>query len=217
MSQARPKITHAAALLGFVLCVIILPFVLFGAQIEDAAVLWSEGAQPGALGIGVIALLALDILLPVPSSVVSLLAGKTLGVVPASVAIWVGMTLGCYVGVLVARGVLSPVAGFLQIDVPDAHDPSANVQRWGWVSLVLMRPVPVLAEASVLYAAVSGYPTWRLMLATSVANVPIAVLYAYAGARLLGDVPMWIMFAALAVFSAPALLRPLLFRNTAPK
>lgn len=194
------------ALICIILVLIILPFVLFGAQIDQAALNWSASVGPSGLGVVVISLLAFDILLPVPSSVVSLIAGKTMGFFQAALAIWIGMTLGCYIGVLVARGVLSPVAEFLGIKLPEAGG-SPHFQRWGWVSLILLRPVPILAEASVLYAAVRVYPTGRLMLATSIANFPIAFLYAYAGDQLLNDVPLWIMVSVLALFSAPALIR----------
>ena len=191
------RVAQVAPLILVVLAAIIIPFVLFGDQIETATLAWSETAATWGLAAGAVLLLALDVLLPVPSSVVSLLAGQTLGPVLAAVIIWLGMTLGCLVGFLVGRGLLKPLASFMRADAsPGSGD-------WGWLALVLSRPVPVLAEASVLLAAARGAPFWPLMGVTALANIPVAVLYGYAGSRLLDEVPVWVMLGVLAVLSAP--------------
>ncbi|MGY3439661.1 MULTISPECIES: VTT domain-containing protein [unclassified Marinovum] len=179
-----------------VVVLIVLPFLLWGTQIETAALGWAETASTASLASGVIALLALDVLLPVPSSVLSLFAGASLGAINGALAIWAGMTLGCGVGALVGRGVLGPVDRWLGHRPDDTPAPARQ-----WLPLVVLRPVPVLAEASLLLAAARGMPLGRLMAVTALANLPVAAFYGYFGARLLGEVPIWVMLLILALLA----------------
>jgi membrane protein DedA with SNARE-associated domain len=50
-----------------------------------------------------------------------------------------------------------------------------------WV-IVVARPVPVLAETSVLLAGMSRMPTYRFMLLTTLSNLGISLVYAAIGA-----------------------------------
>jgi membrane protein DedA with SNARE-associated domain len=48
--------------------------------------------------------------------------------------------------------------------------------------IVITRPVPVLAEASVLFAGMSRMPTGQFMLLTMLSNLGISAVYAAVGA-----------------------------------
>ena len=93
-----------------ILAVILGPFFLVGDRIET----WSRAAiadaDAAALALLTVALLAGDLLLPVPSSLVSLAAGGALGLWLATATIWTGMTLGCLIGWAMGRGLLAPRA-----------------------------------------------------------------------------------------------------------
>jgi len=54
-------------------------------------------------------------------------------------------------------------------------------QRFGAMLVLILRPVPVLAEASTLYAGASRVPIARFFAASATANAIIAVAYAAVG------------------------------------
>lgn len=181
------------------LAVIVLPFLVFGDQMEA----WTADAMAGqgAVMLAVVsaALLAADVLLPVPSSLISLGAGAALGFWGGMATIWVGMTLGCAVGWAVGRGLMSSIDRSFDPDVAGRAPP-------GIWSLILCRPLPVLAEMTVLVASARGIPFWQIMSACATANLPIGAVYAYFGANLLGDVPVLYLLAAVVLLTAIGLV-----------
>ena len=126
-------------------------------------------------------LLATDILLPIPSSVVSTAAGLFLGFMGGMMTSLAGMTVSCIAGFWLGLALGRPVvkrfvgAGELQ----RLEDMS---RRFGdWV-IVVARPVPVLAEASVLFVGMSRMPATRFMLLSTLSNLGISAVYAAIGA-----------------------------------
>ena len=175
---------------------IILPFLIFGPSIETWTSTRLQDAAPGVLGGLAFGTLALDGLLPVPSSLVSLAVARALGAWTGAVVIWFGMTVGSAITWTVGRGVLGPIDTWL--------GGASNVPEWGWLTLVVFRPVPVLAEASVLMAAARGMKFLRLMVLTSLANIPVALLYGYFGSQVLGDVPLIYLLLGVGLVSCIA-------------
>jgi membrane protein DedA with SNARE-associated domain len=55
-------------------------------------------------------------------------------------------------------------------------------QRYGEWTLILTRAVPVLAEASVIFAGIARMPFPRFIAITALSNLGIAVAYAAVGA-----------------------------------
>ncbi len=77
------------------LMVPVLPFLSFGPWLESRVEAWLDPPPaPALVALATVGLLSSDILLPVPSSVVSTVAGSQLGVVGATLASWLGMTAG---------------------------------------------------------------------------------------------------------------------------
>lgn len=162
---------------------IIVPFVLFGAWF-DATVAWlAANAGPWGLAALIVATLASDVILPVPSSVVSLLAGTALGVVWGTVCTFLGMTLGTIVGYGIGRAGGAPLARAVAGSA-NFEKMQAFTDRWGWIGIVLFRPVPVLAEFSVLAAGSARLDPVPLLAAAIPANLGVALAYAAAGAWL---------------------------------
>src|SRR3954471_16521858 len=88
-----------ALLIGLMFALIIIPFLIFEKQFEALGTWLAEGHASGwASASIIIGLLALDVFLPVPSSIVSTGAGVLLGFWRGVAVIWVGMTLGCIIG-----------------------------------------------------------------------------------------------------------------------
>ena len=158
-----------------------LPFLLFGDAFEVwVADLLAQPATPIAVATAIFALLTVDILLPVPSSIVATVAGASLGPIVGALVIAAGLSAGCAVGFLLARRFGPP---FCRAAVPAAEFTrlQALFARFGPLLLVLCRPVPVLAEASVLAAGAVGARAGPALLAMSLANLGIGATYATLG------------------------------------
>jgi uncharacterized membrane protein YdjX (TVP38/TMEM64 family) len=125
--------------------------------------------RPGAGGV-VAGLLAADVVLPVPSSVVSTAAGALFGWAPGAAVVWLGMTVGC--GCAWALGRSVGRAGLRRwVGAAELARAEQITQRHGAAALAVSRPVPVLAEAC-------GLPLARVLLVTGLANVGVAAAYA---------------------------------------
>lgn len=170
------------ALLWLILIgLVLLPFLLFEEQFNAFAehVTRSESSQ-WLVAAAVFGLLALDVFLPVPSSIVSTAAGVFLGFLAGAAVVWAGMMAGCALGYVVgSRG--SGAARRL-VGSDGIERASALVRRYGELTIVLCRPVPVLAEASVVFAGLVHAPFGRFLRLTAVSNLGIALGYSAFGA-----------------------------------
>ncbi len=142
---------------------------------------WLDGALPAStVAALVIALLALDILLPVPSSLVIAFSGRMLGFWGGAAASWGGMTLGAVVAFGLARALGRPLAlRFSRAEELERVDGLAA--RVGVLALVLTRPVPILAEAAVLLAGTTALAWRRFLIAVGLSNLGISAAYAALG------------------------------------
>lgn len=160
---------------------ILVPFVLWGDRFESYGASLLENATPSpALGFTLVALMASDLLLPVPSSLIAVGTGAVFGTVVGAALVAVGFTLGAWIGYEVGRS--AGRAGVKRwVDDEQRERLEAFATKHGVGLLVAMRAVPVLAEASVVVAGSSGMPRGRVVLVTTAANVVIAAVYAAAG------------------------------------
>ena len=164
-----------------VLAFVIVPFVMFEETFNASADrLLRHDASGWYTAVAVAALLAADVFLPIPSSIVAAAAGVALGFVWGALAVWIGMTLSCVLGY--AFG--ARAAGAARRFVGDAGMARAAhlAARYGDYALVLCRPVPVLAEASVIFAGIVRRPARRFGSLTAWANAGVAMGYAAIGA-----------------------------------
>lgn len=181
VSAIRPNIRNVIILAAVILAVILVPFFLFGDRIEawtnqflktsDSNKLWAASV--------ISFLLAADIFLPVPSSIVSTGAGYLLGFVNGSLASFIGMTIGCIAGYFFALNSRKAVQWIGQYNFDRLEK---FFQRSGAWAIVLARPIPVLAEASVLFAGISRMKFSKFMIASTLSNLGISVMYAAVGA-----------------------------------
>ena len=168
-------------LIGLMFALIIIPFILFEKQFEALGTWLAEGHASGGLAASIIvALLALDVFLPVPSSIVSTGAGVLLGFWRGVAVIWIGMTIGCVIGY--AFG--AKAAGAARRLVGDDGLARANqiMERHGNWALVVSRPIPVLAESSVVFAGIVRSPVRPFVWMTTLSNLGIALAYTAVGA-----------------------------------
>lgn len=160
---------------------VLVPFLLFEQQFEAFAKYVTRSDTSRWLVAGaVFSLLALDVFLPVPSSIVSTASGVLLGFSAGTAVVWTGMMAGCLLGYAVgARG--SDAARRLVGEEGIARA-ARLVQRYGDLTIVLCRPVPVLAEASVVFAGLVRAHYLRFVRLTAASNFGIAAGYAAVGA-----------------------------------
>ena len=161
---------------------IILPFLMWG----EAAETWVSRfllheSSLWLLGAAIFLLLAADIILPIPSSVVATASGAFLGIGLGTLVSAAGLTAGVIAGLLIGQRYGGPACRALV-----GTEEYARLERYfrshGVLILVLMRPVPVLAEASVISAASLGIEMKAAIVYTSLANLGIAFAYAFLGA-----------------------------------
>ena len=179
---------------------IIVPFLIWGEKLDALApeLVDVKAAKP-MLGAIIALLLASDIVLPIPSSIVAFLSGQVLGFVPGAIANFAGFTIGCIVGYAIGWVGGRPLA----ISICGERDVAKLEQsyaRWGKYSVLLMRGVPVLAEASIILAGVARLGFGRSMWLAAVPNICLSVLFAWAGAAgwdTLGGALLFLASAAL--------------------
>jgi uncharacterized membrane protein YdjX (TVP38/TMEM64 family) len=164
-----------------VLALILVPFVLW----EDAlnavsASLLTPAAGRAGLWLLVVLLLASDVVLPIPSSFVSAGAVSLLGATQGGLSIAVGMTAGAWLGYAIGRFGGEPLAA--RVAGPGQLDRAARLmdRHGGWVLLVC-RGVPVLAEASTLFAGATRVGPLSFGISTTLGNVGLASAYAVIG------------------------------------
>jgi uncharacterized membrane protein YdjX (TVP38/TMEM64 family) len=164
-----------------VLLIPIIPFLFFGGQFEEWLKKFSEEPPAdGATAAVVIGLLSTDILLPIPSSVISTLSGWQLGWWRGTLSTWVGMNLGAVIGFALARRWGQPFARWFS--KPEDMERMQEVSdRYGPFVLVLTRAMPVFAEASVLIAGIHRLAWRRFLPAILLSNLGIALGYAAFG------------------------------------
>lgn len=181
MPLTSRRLVRQLLLIAAVLAIPIVPFLVFGEKLEARITSWlSAELSPGTVAIAVIGVLASDILLPVPSSVVSTIAGRVLGFWGGAGASWCGMTAGAVIAFWLVRVFGRPLARWLSSDQELART-DALAARWGVFLLVLTRPIPVLAEASVLLMGTTRLAWWQFLVAVGLSNIGIAAAYAALG------------------------------------
>ena len=159
----------------------LVPFLIFEKQFEQLATWLAQGNASGWATAGAIgALLALDVFLPVPSSIVSTGAGVLLGFWPGAAVIWIGMTLGCLIGYVFGAYAAGPARRLVGAD--GLANAGKVMEQYGPWAIVICRPIPVLAESSVVFAGLVRTPLVPFLWLTALADFGIAIAYAAVGA-----------------------------------
>ena len=151
----------------------IIPFIVIG---ELPGQRWLSATDENAFLFGFtgMGLLAADVLLPIPSSIIGTMLGARLGFLPGFLWCWSGLVLGNSIGYLAGRLLLSRFAPEFQ------HTPTLLL-------LFITRPVPVLAEA-LTFAAGAEKMKLSAFLSVSIAGNGIySLALSGNGATLLPD------------------------------
>ena len=162
---------RAALIIAAAVCVPLIPFFIIG---ELPGERWLSANDEHSLRFALVGagLLAADVLLPIPSSIVGTLLGARLGFSAGFAAAFAGLMVGQSAAYGISRSLLRKRYGVL---------PAAPTL----MAVFLSRPVPVLAEA-VAFAAGAGRLSWlQYLLACASGNLIYAAALALNGAQLL--------------------------------
>lgn len=163
------------------MALILIPFFLYEAAITQWVMeLLDRGRNRFWAATLLSGLLAGDLFLPVPSSLTSTALGALLGFWGGLVASWLGMTIGCvagyYFGAYAGPPAIRRLAG--ESEIERVRQGAARLGDW---MIVLFRPVPVLAEISVVFAGLSRIPFSRFLRLSALSNLGISAAYAAVG------------------------------------
>lgn len=167
---------------AIILCFLIVPFFLVGEHLErwTTDFLNAAAGHRGWIALFLGLLLAVDILLPVPSSMVSTAAGFFLGFAGGTLTSLAGMTTSCAAGFWLGFRFGRPFTRRM-VGIEGIHRLEEMRRRFGDWAIVVARAVPVLAEASVLFAGMSNMPAHRFLMLSTLSNLGISAVYAAVG------------------------------------
>ena len=168
-----PRTVRAASIIAAALCVPLIPFIVIG---ELPGERWLSATDDNAIRFALAGagLLAADVLLPIPSSIVGTMLGARLGFGAGFAAAFAGMMVGQSAAYFASRWLLRKRSGTL----PAA--PTLAV-------VFLSRPVPVLAEAVAIAAGAARVSWPQFLLACGSGNLIYAGALALNGAHWVPD------------------------------
>jgi uncharacterized membrane protein YdjX (TVP38/TMEM64 family) len=119
--------------------------------------------------------LASDIVLPVPSSIVMYTNGYVLGLFSGSmlslIALMIGSTVGYYLGRFTSMGIKS------------TEDERAQtiLSNYGTLSILVTRGIPIIAESICIVCGYNKMPFRQYFIMNLIGYVPLCLLYAFCG------------------------------------
>lgn len=175
-SLRRYWIMAACLLIFFLLTFFIIQAAGIGLLDEPTTWLKDHSALTAVLSV---AILIADIVIPAPSSVIMVAHGALFGVWIGSLLSFIGLVGSAMAGFAIGRAGNDVIKRFV---TPVEYDKASQLlQRWGAISIVITRPIPLLAETVSILAGASPL-RWQAALLASVAGaLPISILYAIAG------------------------------------
>ncbi len=156
---------------------ILIPFALWEGRFEALTKSLLDEERPREwIAAAVVALLGADVVLPIPSSLISTSSGYLLGFWRGLAASWLGMTVACVIGYGLGRFASTWVRRLVSQEEQERFAKASD-----WV-LATSRAVPMLAEASVIVAGMLARPFARFCAICALANLGISAVYAMIGA-----------------------------------
>lgn len=169
-----------ACIFGFTFFVINLTGILSLEDIE-AALLYVSRIHPLWVGLLVAGLLWVDLLLSIPTIAVSLLAGYFLGWPLGALAVSGGLLLAGGSGYWLGRRYGLRLLARITPDPVRREVMTAIFSRYGVITLIVCRALPMLPEISCCLAGATRLPLSRFLPAYLLGSLPYAVVVTYAG------------------------------------
>ena len=182
---------------------IILPLLLLEPQIlklSQDLLDWTSGNLFNTSLIIITALTA-DVFFPIPNGLTNTLAGATLGFSISFVVIWLGLTFSCLVGYLMGMLAARPLSKRL-IGEKDLLQAERLSNQFGILALILARPAPFFAELTTLAAGMTNMSFKNFILATSLSNLGVSLVFSALGTAALKNESAAIAFIGVALLPA---------------
>jgi 3-dehydroquinate synthase len=151
-----------------------------GLDLEGLVSGWLEHAGAGS-ALLIVGLLASDVFLPVPSSLVMVLSGAVFGTVPGAALALVGSVGGEWLGFELVRRYGRSMSDRL-VGADETRRLNGFFERHGAMAVILTRPLPIVMEAMSIVAGLSTMRRGTFLVASLVGTTPIVLVYAWAGA-----------------------------------
>lgn len=183
-----------------IIAVLLIPFILFGNSVENWVNYFFHAAPTkliAALVIGM--LLTIDIVAPVPSSIVSTAGGYFLGIIGGTLISLAGMTISCLIGYWIGAKFGRPAA-LRFVDTKEISGFESLQKKYGDWIIIISRSVPLLAETSVLFAGIGRMKISRFIFMITISNLSISMVYAAVGAYSAHINSFLLAFAAAIIF-----------------
>lgn len=169
---------------------------LYGPRLLEDPSVYLGAASVAAATLGV-SLLAADVVLPVPASIVMTLLGAAFGPLWGALLATVGSLASFGLGLLLGRSGRSALRRL--VPPSELERAAALVARWGLLAIVLTRTLPILAEATAIAVGASSPRVRDPRLAALAGTLPVALVYAAAGSLISGIRASVVIFVALVV------------------
>jgi uncharacterized membrane protein YdjX (TVP38/TMEM64 family) len=195
----RRTVILIVAVAGAVILSKLLIENVLGFRIDALAESWMARAGTGG-AVAVVTLLAADLFLPIPSSLIMVLSGAAFGVLWGSVFSLVGSIGGEWLGFELVRR-YGRRASSRMVGDDELERLGRVFARHGTAVVVVTRALPVVMETMSVVAGLSKMKRTTFLIASLLGTAPIVVVYAYAGAisRQTGSLlPAIIMLIAVA-------------------
>lgn len=179
---------------------LLIPFVLFGDSLDN----WTNSffqSEPSKLITSLVigSLLSIDIIAPVPSSILSTAGGYFLGFIGGTLISLVGMTISCLIGYWIGAKFGRPAA-LRFVDTKEISGFESLQKKYGDWIIIVSRSVPILAETSVLFAGIGRMKISRFISMITISNLSISMVYAAVGAYSAHINSFLLAFAAAIIF-----------------
>jgi len=179
---------------------LLIPFVLFGDSLDNwTNSFFQSGPSKLIASIFIGFLLSIDIVAPIPSSIVSTAGGYFLGFIGGTLISLVSMTISCLIGYWIGTRFGRPAA-LRFVDTKEISRFESLQKKYGDWIIIISRSVPLLAETSVLFAGIGRIKFSRFISMVTISNLGISVVYAAVGAYSAHINSFLLAFAAAIIF-----------------
>lgn len=183
-----------------ILILLLIPFVLFGDPLDN----WTNSffqSEPSNLIASLVigSLLSIDVIAPVPSSILSTAGGYFLGFIGGTIISLVGMTISCLIGYWIGAK-FGRAAALRLVDTKEISGFESLQKKYGDWIIIISRSVPLLAETSVLFAGIGRMKFNRFISMVTISNLGISMVYAAVGAYSAHINSFLFAFAAAMIF-----------------
>lgn len=194
-----------------VLIIILLFLGLPGLEKTFSDLITSSAQQTKKYFVGIsFSLLALDVFLPIPSSIVMFFNGSVLGVLIGGLLSLISCLVSSVIGYFFGKAFYKKLNK--NYTEEELNKSVHIVNNYGFVGLILTRGIPILSEAIAILCGNMAYSFRHFFMASFIGYVPVCFMYSFIGSHSMGqDGFLWafgINVFIAAIFLAMNFIKP---------